>query len=91
MVPYFLLCDFGNIYLILTLRHVYGVGSPTVDKTSSVHLHICSVTYMTKISLHVTKHQYTQTQAQKSLSSLVFTFNAEQAWLSFYVYIDFGN
>ena len=37
-----------------TLRNVYGVGRPTVGTTSSVRLHICAVTYMTAISLHVT-------------------------------------
>ena len=37
-----------------TLRNVYDVGSPTVGTTSSVRLHICAVTYMTEISLHVT-------------------------------------
>ena len=31
-----------------------GVGNPTVGITSSVHLHICSVTHMTEISLDVT-------------------------------------
>ena len=38
-----------------TLRNVYGIGSPTVGTTSSsVRLHICAVTYMTEILLHVT-------------------------------------
>ena len=35
-------------------RNVYGVGSPAVGTTSSVRLHICAVTYITEISLHVT-------------------------------------
>ena len=38
-----------------TLRNVYGVGSPTVGSTSSsVRMHICAVTCLTEISLHVT-------------------------------------
>ena len=37
------------------IRNVYGVGSPTVGTiSSSVGLHICAVTYITEISLHVT-------------------------------------
>ena len=38
-----------------TLRNVYGVGSPTVGQNCSVRLHICAVTYITEILLHVTK------------------------------------
>ena len=37
------------------LRNAYGVGSPTVGTTSSsVRMHICAVTYITEISLHLT-------------------------------------
>ena len=34
-----------------TLRNVYGVGSPTVFTTSSVHLHTCAATYVTEFFL----------------------------------------
>ena len=43
-----------TVILKKTLRNVYGVGSPTVGTTSSVGLHICAVTCVTEISLHVT-------------------------------------
>ena len=48
-----------------SLRDVYGVESPTVGTTSSSRLHICAVTYMTRISMHVTLN-IKKTQIQTS-------------------------
>ena len=51
--PGVLACTLQFTVILNTLRNVYGVGSPTVD-TTSVRLHICAVTCVTEISLHVT-------------------------------------
>ena len=43
------------ILCIHAMANVYGVGSPTIGTTSSsVRLHVCAVTHITEISLHVT-------------------------------------
>ena len=52
--PGVLACTLHFTVILRTLQNVYGVGSPTVGTTSSVRLHICAVTCVTEISLHVT-------------------------------------
>ena len=54
-----------------TLRNVYGVGSPTVGTTSSsVRLHICAVTYMTEISLHVALNNQSDSSDKSNTTSV---------------------
>ena len=69
-----------------TLRNVYGVWSLTVGPTSffSPTAHICAVTYITEISLHVMLSNQSLSLSSKKFALLAWVFTAkdqQSEWL----------